>query len=172
MALSPERFSHALSEQLDGALGDIEISDAPHCFPLALMLAENYAAPHAVLLGDAAHVVHPLAGQGYNLTLRDAATLADKVFEAKMVGLKACDMSVTDGYQLSRRADAFAMAGLTDSLNTMFSSSFLPFSWLRHAGLAIVNNALPRQAKLMGQQYADKGMAKPPRLLRGHRFNG
>ena len=170
-ALSSERFSYALSEQLDGALGDIEISDTPHCFPLALMLAENYAAPHAVLLGDAAHVIHPLAGQGFNLTLRDAATLADNVFEAKMVGLKACDMSVTDGYQLSRRADAFAMAGLTDSLNTMFGTSFLPLSWLRHAGLALVNNALPSQAKLAGQKYADRGTTAPPRLLRGHKFN-
>ncbi|NCG11555.1 MAG: FAD-binding protein [Alphaproteobacteria bacterium] len=171
-ALSSERFSYALSERLDGALGDIEISDTPHCFPLALMLAENYAAPHAVLLGDAAHVIHPLAGQGFNLTLRDAATLADNVFEAKMVGLKACDMSVTDGYQLSRRADAFAMAGLTDSLNTMFGTSFLPLSWLRHAGLALVNNALPSQAKLAGQKYADRGTTAPPRLLRGHKFNG
>lgn len=171
-ALSPERFSHALSEQLDGALGDIEISDRPHCFPLALMLAENYTAPHAVLLGDAAHVIHPLAGQGYNLTLRDAATLAEHVFEAKIMGLKVCDMSVTEGYQLNRRADAFAMAGLTDGLNTMFGSSLLPLSWLRHAGLALVNHALPNQAKAAAQIYADRGISPPPRLLRGHRLNG
>ena len=161
-----------MSEQLDGALGDIEISDRPHCFPLALMLAENYTAPHAVLLGDAAHVIHPLAGQGYNLTLRDAATLAEHVFEAKILGLKVCDMSVTEGYQLNRRADAFAMAGLTDGLNTMFGSSFLPLSWLRHAGLALVNHALPNQAKAAAQIYADRGISPPPRLLRGHRLNG
>ena len=171
-SLSQERFSYALSEQLDGALGDIKVSDTPHFFPLSLMLAENYAAPHAVLLGDAAHVIHPLAGQGYNLTLRDAAMLAEHVFDAKMVGLKACDLSVTEGYQLSRRVDVFAMAGLTDGLNNLFGTSFPPLSWLRHAGLALVNNALPNQAKHMGQRYADRGTSPLPSLLRGRRLTG
>jgi 2-polyprenyl-6-methoxyphenol hydroxylase-like FAD-dependent oxidoreductase len=81
-------------------------------------------------------------------------------------------MSVTEGYQLNRRADAFVMAGLTDGLNTMFGSSFLPLSWVRHAGLALVNHALPNQAKDAAQIYADRGIFPLPRLLRGHRLNG
>ncbi|MEC8535711.1 MAG: hypothetical protein VXY55_05420, partial [Pseudomonadota bacterium] len=67
---------------------------------------------------------------------------------------------------------AFAMAGLTDGLNTMFGISFLPLSWVRHAGLALVNHVLPNHAKAAAQIYADRGISPPPRLLRGHRFNG
>lgn len=170
-ALSPERFAHALSEQLDGALGDIGVLHAPHCFALSLILAENYAAPHAVLLGDAAHVIHPLAGQGYNLTLRDAAILAEHVFEAKRLGLKACDMSVTETYELNRRADAFAMASLTDGLHRLFGASFLPLSWARHVGMGLLNNALPKSVEGAAQRYADRGVSQPPRLLRGTKLD-
>ena len=77
-----------------------------------------------MLLGDAAHVIHPLAGQGYNLTLRDAA-LAEQVFEAKILGLKVCDMSQR-GISLIAESMLLPCLSLTDGLNKMFGSSFLP----------------------------------------------
>ncbi|MDD9798211.1 MAG: FAD-dependent monooxygenase [Alphaproteobacteria bacterium] len=114
-------FMAELAKKLGGLLGDIKTVSKRAHYPLQLVLARHYTRPHFVLAGEAAHVIHPLAGQGYNLTLRDAARLANGVYEARRLGLAIEAAPQLAAYESARRLDAFSMAAATHALNFAFT---------------------------------------------------
>lgn len=174
-ALATAPLSHITGElayRLQGALGEIELTAPPMHYPLSLMLAETYTAPHFALMGEAAHVIHPLAGQGYNLTLRDAACLAETLYRARHLGLAIGSLPALQPYARQRRADAYAMAAATHGLNKLFSRPSGMLSLVRQIGMGLAG----RLPGLTGQavMQADMGIASSgnvPRLLRGEAFD-
>ena len=146
-------------------LGDIRIAAARRAFPLDLRLAERYMAPRRALVGDAAHGVHPIAGQGMNLGLRDVAALAEVVVEAARRGEDIGAEIVLARYERWRRFDAGGLALGTDALNRLFSTETPLIGPLRRAGLAAVE-ALPA-AKRGFMREATGLSGEVPRLMRG-----
>jgi 2-octaprenyl-6-methoxyphenol hydroxylase len=134
-------------------------------FPLSVGLARTYIAPRLALLGDAAHQIHPLAGQGLNLGLGDVAALSERITDAVRLGLDPGGAPVLEAYQRDRRVDAVMLAGATDALNRLFSNDRLPARVLRDIGLGLVDRA-PGLKSLFTNQAAG-GSGRAPRLLRG-----
>ena len=110
-----------LADRLDGLLGEVIQIQPPVSYPLGLMLAETYVGQRMALLGEAAHIIHPLAGQGYNLTLRDAAQLADCFYDARRLGLDVGAATTLAHYDSLRRRDVSLMASATHVFATVFS---------------------------------------------------
>ena len=106
--------------------GAIEPVGPRWSYPLALMQAERYVARRLALVGDAAHVIHPIAGQGLNIGIRDIAALAELIVDARRLGLDIGDAAVLERYQRWRRSDALLLAAVTDGLNRLFSNTIPP----------------------------------------------
>jgi 2-octaprenylphenol hydroxylase len=121
-------------------LGACELSSSTGSFPLKLQYALNYVRPRAVLLGDAAHVVHPLAGQGLNLGLLDCAALADVLGGAGGAGFFG-EHKLLRRYERRRRSENLLAAGALDGLERLFSTSNALAAGLRAAGLRAVDKA-------------------------------
>ena len=117
------------------------------------------------LLGDAARTIHPLAGQGLNLGLRDAAALAEAVAEPLGLGLDPADPDALSGYERARRFDAALMAGATDGLNRLFSNDSLPVRVLRDVGMGLVDR-LPALKQLFIRDASGLSGAVPERFRR------
>jgi 2-octaprenyl-6-methoxyphenol hydroxylase len=117
------------------------------------------------LAGDAAHTIHPLAGQGLNLGLKDVAALAETVLDAARLGLDYGRLDVLKRYERWRRFDSFTLAVVTDSLNRLFSNDFLPLRWARDLGMGAVDRMPPLRRFFMRHAGGDLGSL--PRLLRG-----
>ena len=117
-----------------------------------------------MLVGDAAHAIHPIAGQGLNLGLRDAAALTEVVLRAKHLGMDIGEAVVLENYGRWRRFDGLAMAAVTDSLNRLFSNDIGPLREIRGLGLAAVNK-LP-SLKAVFQRHAMGVLGQLPELLR------
>jgi 2-octaprenyl-6-methoxyphenol hydroxylase len=133
-------------------------------------LAYRYTAPRLALVGDAAHGIHPIAGQGLNLGLRDVAALAEIVTERTRLGLDPGAPDGLDAYARWRRFDTVTLAASTDLLNRLFSNDFGPLRAARGLGLAAVNRVGPLRRLFMrhaGGVVAAGGEAKLPKLLRG-----
>ena len=156
--LSPEDFRAELQRRLAGRMGSFDVIGRPASFPLTLQIARSFTARRFALAGDAAHVIHPLAGQGLNLGLRDAAALAGAVQGAMALGLDPGADTVLHGYQSDRRAESFALAGLTDSLNRLFSNDIAPIRMLRDLGLGLVERSPSLKRFLM--HAATDGLAR------------
>ncbi len=138
----PEPEIVAAVEQRSGPeLGAVRLLTPLSAHPLALGLARAYRAERLALIGDAAHQIHPLAGQGLNLGLADAEALAHRVGEAVRLGLDPGAAPVLRAYERDRRADAVALAAATDGLNRLFSNDVLPVRVLRDIGLGLVDRA-------------------------------
>ena len=131
-------------------------------------MAESYASLRLALVGEAAHTIHPIAGQGLNLGIRDVAALAELVIDARRLGLDIGDESVLLRYQQWRRFDALALVAVTDGLNRLFSNSFPPVQLARDIGLAAVNRLPPLKRLLMRDAMGIAGDL--PRLVRGERL--
>jgi len=112
---------------------------------LGLTLARDFVAPRFALVGDAAHGIHPIAGQGLNLGFKDAAALAQTIVEADRLGLDIGSITILERYQTWRRFDTVQMGVVTDVLNRLFSNDIGPLRMLRTVGLGIVDatNAYP-----------------------------
>jgi len=136
-AMDPESFGAALTAASGGALGQCKLTTQPARFPLKLQYALQYSSPRAVLLGDAAHVVHPLAGQGLNLGLLDVAALAQVLGEAGGAG-NFGDSGPLRRYERWRRSENLLAAGALDGLERLFSRTDALSSQLRAAGLSAV----------------------------------
>jgi 2-octaprenyl-6-methoxyphenol hydroxylase len=136
--------------------------------PLGLTVARAFVADRLALVGDAAHVIHPIAGQGLNLGLRDVAALAETIVDAARLGLDFGAAHVLERYQRWRRFDTTAMGIATDGLNRLFSNSIPPISLARDLGLAIVNRLPPLKRLLM--HHAMGMLGERPRLARGERL--
>ncbi|WP_026380518.1 ubiquinone biosynthesis hydroxylase [Afifella pfennigii] len=146
-------------------LGAITLDGPRQGFPLGLTLVRDFVRPRFALLGDAAHGIHPIAGQGLNLGFRDAAALAEIVVEANRIGLDIGDMEVLKRYERWRRFDTFQMGVTTDVLNRLFSRENGLLRIARSVGLGIVDR-LPQLKRGFIREAAGLG-GELPRLMRG-----
>lgn len=146
-------------------LGPIALEHGPSAHPLHLGIARSFRAPRLALLGDAAHVIHPLAGQGLNLGLAGAAALAEAVTGALRLGLDPGADAVLRDYEQARRFDSVAMAAATDGLNRLFSNDSLTLRLTRDLGLGLVDRMPGLKRFFIGRASALRG--ETPRLLRG-----
>ena len=138
LALTPEARTAALQAVAGEAAGTLREVSRPAGFPLRLMRAERLTAPRAVLVGDAAHGVHPMAGQGLNLGLQDAAALVE-VLRQRGEGPDCGDAGLLRRHARARVEPVWAMQGLTDGLFRLFGSTRAPLPWLRNWGLSQVD---------------------------------
>lgn len=165
MALDDGAFLDEVTERVGGFLGDVSLVGPRFCHPLGLQVAERYTDTRLVLVGDAAHSIHPIAGQGLNLGLRDVAALMDILVDAKRYGLDLAHSAGLERYQRWRRADNLLMAGMTDVLNRLFSNDIAPVRMARDLGLAAVNSMPPLKRTLM--RHAMGQVGDLPKLMRG-----
>jgi 2-octaprenyl-6-methoxyphenol hydroxylase len=164
-ALSDEDFLAILRPRFGDFLGKISLAGPRFSYPLNLTLARAYAAPRVALIGDAAHGVHPIAGQGLNLGLRDVGALAEIVVEAMRRGEDIGALDVLERYQGWRRFDSTALALGMDSVNKLFSNRNPILRAGRDLGMGLVN-AIPALRRGFMRQAA--GLSGPlPRLLQG-----
>lgn len=154
-----------ITKRIGHHLGAVGIIGRLQSFPLGLRLAREFVRPRFCLVGDAAHAIHPLAGQGLNLGLRDVAALAETLVEARRLGLDIGQTDVLERYQAWRRFDVAEMGALTDGLNRLFSNDVAPIRMVRDIGLGLVNR-IPLLKRMMIDQAAGLG-SEAPRLLRG-----
>ena len=136
-------FEVELEQRFGLKLGEIRVEGKPRAWPLGLTLARDFVAPRFALAGDAAHGIHPIAGQGLNLGFKDAAALAETVVEADRLGQDIGALDVLERYQRWRRFDTVQMGITTDVLNRLFSNDFGPLRALRDIGLGLVDR-MPR----------------------------
>jgi 2-octaprenyl-6-methoxyphenol hydroxylase len=163
VAMSPEDLAQRIEAAMGSVLGSVEIVETVQSFPLSLVLAHRLAAPRLALVGDAAHVIHPLAGQGLNLGLRDVAVLAEVLVDAVRLGEDLGSMAVLERYERRRRADTALMALATDGLNRLFSNDAAPVRAVRDFGLSLVDRIDPLKDVFMTQAAGASGA----KLLRG-----
>ena len=163
--LDDDGFAAELRSRFGTFLGDIEVAPGRWAYPLSVVHAKRYTAPRLVLAGDAAHAIHPIAGQGLNIGLRDVAALAQVVVDALRLGLDPGAPNVLDRYVRWRRLDNMAMIAVTDSLNRLFSNDIPPVRLARDAGLAAVNRAGPLKRLFM--RHAMGLVGDLPRLAKG-----
>lgn len=159
----------AVAEIIEGVMGStlgrVTVEDRLQMFPLSLRLARSFVGPRLALLGDAAHVVHPIAGQGLNLGLKDVAALTEVAIEAMRLGLDHGAADVLERYQRWRRFDTALMAMVTDGMNRLFSNDVAPLRALRDIGLGVVDRVPVVKDFMIGRAAAVEGGA--PKLLRG-----
>jgi 2-octaprenyl-6-methoxyphenol hydroxylase len=166
LALSETDFADEVSRRFTDYLGEVKPVGARWGYPLAMQLARDYVATRFALVGDAAHVVHPIAGQGLNLGLRDVAALSEAIVDGARLGLDLGADAILDAYQRRRRIDGAMMAGMTDVLNRLFSNDSGPLRTLRETGLGAVNAITPLRRFFARAASGALGEA-PPRLLAG-----
>ena len=165
VALSDAAFAADLAARFGDFLGPVEPIGPRWTYSLTLLLAESYATTRLALVGEAAHTIHPIAGQGLNLGIRDVAALAQLVVDARRLGLDIGSETVLLRYQQWRRFDALALAAVTDGLNRLFSNALPPVQLARDIGLAAVNRLPPLKRLLMRDAMGIVGDL--PRLVRG-----
>ena len=140
--------------------------DSPRwTYPLSVQFAHRMVAERLVLAGDAAHALHPVAGQGLNMGLRDAAALTDVLAEAKGLGLDLGSAQVLENYGRWRRFDNALMLAMTDGLVRLFSNDIEPLRQLRGLGLSAVNRVAP--LRRLFARHAMGVVGDLPRLMRG-----
>jgi 2-octaprenyl-6-methoxyphenol hydroxylase len=161
----PFVFQSELERRFGYKLGELAVEDKPRAYPLGLTLARDFVRQRFALVGDAAHGIHPIAGQGLNLGFKDAAALAETVVEAHRLGLDVGSLSTLERYQMWRRFDTVQMGVVTDVLNRLFSNDISIIRMARDLGLSLVDRLPGLKARLI-RQAAGNGAAVP-RLLAG-----
>ena len=165
MALDDAGFHAELEQRFGLHLGDIAVAGPRRAFPLGFAVARSFIAERVALVGDAAHIIHPIAGQGLNMGLRDVAALAEAIVDAARLGLDPGGATVLDRYQRWRRFDTMAMGFATDGLNRLFSNHSDVLRLARDIGLGVVER-LP-QVKSFFIREAAGLTGEVPKLLKG-----
>ena len=165
IALPDDQFHAELEKRFGLHLGDLTVTAKPRAFPLGLFTAREFIAERLALVGDAAHVIHPIAGQGLNMGLRDVAALAEAIADAARLGLDIGAADVLERYQRWRRFDTMTMGVATDGLNKLFSNNSDVLRLARDVGLGIVER-IPA-LKHMFIREAAGFTGDVPKLLRG-----
>jgi 2-octaprenyl-6-methoxyphenol hydroxylase len=165
LRLSEPEFQGEFRRRFGAHLDDVTAVGPRFSYRLAMQSAERFVAPRLALVGDAAHGIHPIAGQGWNLGLRDVAALAETVVDAHRLGLDIGHASVLADYERWRRVDSLTMIGATDALNRLFSNDVGLLRLARDLGLAAVNRLPPLRRFFM--RHAMGLVGDLPRLVRG-----
>lgn len=165
LARAEDAFLAELARRFGDHLGALALEGPRWSYPLEFLHARRYTAPRLALLGEAAHVIHPIAGQGFNLGLRDVAVLAELVIDARRLGLDIGEGRVLERYAHARRADALLLGAVTDGLNRLFSNRLPPLARARDLGLAAVDRLPPLKRLFMRHAMGLAGAV--PRLVRG-----
>ena len=165
VALPEAKFHAELERRFGLHLGEIAAVGPRRVLPLGLSVARAFVAARLALVGDAAHVIHPIAGQGLNMGLKDVAALAEVIVDAVRLGLDPGALAVLERYQRWRRFDTMAMGIATDGLNRLFSNQSDALRLLRDVGLGLVDR-LPALKHLFIREAAGL-VGEVPKLLRG-----
>jgi 2-octaprenyl-6-methoxyphenol hydroxylase len=165
VALGEDEFHDELERRFGLHLGEIKALDKPRAFPLSYFVARSFIGERLALVGDAAHVIHPIAGQGLNMGLKDVAALAEVVVDAARLGSDFGQFDVIERYQRWRRFDTMAMGVATNSLNFLFSNKSTLLRTVRDIGLGVVDRVPPLKDLFIRQAAGLSG--EVPRLLKG-----
>lgn len=165
LAEGDTRVAGEIARRFGPMLGEVRLAGSYGGFPLDMHIARRFTAPRLALLGDAAHGLHPLAGQGLNIGLRDVAALAEVVVEAARLGLDIGGEGVLERYQRWRRFDSAISATAMDALNRLFSNDSDALRLVRALGLGLVDR-LPAVKRFFVEEAAGF-TGETPRLLRG-----
>lgn len=168
IGLPADAFHTEIERRFGLELGEITVLARPRAYPLSMKIARSFIADRVALVGDAAHIIHPIAGQGLNIGLRDVAALAECVTDTARLGLDIGTAETLERYQRWRRFDTVAMGVATDGLNRLFSNDLAPVRLLRDIGLGLVDR-LPA-AKRFFIREASGLTGETPRLMRGARL--
>ena len=168
MDLNDDEFMGEVRQRFGDFLGEVDLAGPRYVFPLGLQFAQRLIDQRMVLAGDAAHAMHPIAGQGLNMGLRDVAALAEVLVDAKRLGQDIGERSVLARYARWRRFDNTVMLAATDGLNRLFSNDVGPLRLARDLGLAAINHLPP--VKRLFMRHAMGLVGDLPRLLRGERL--
>ena len=165
LGLDADDFKRRLEARFTLKLGEIEVASKPRAFPLAYRIARRFVAERFALIGDAAHLVHPLAGQGLNLGLRDVAALAQRIVEQMRLGLDPGANQVLEDFERARRFDVAASGLGMDFMNRLFSNDGASLRAARDFGLRLVDRTPALKRLLIDEAAGGRGAA--PRLLLG-----
>ena len=165
LSLSDEDFAAEAEAAMGGFLGKIQLLAPRSSYPLGFHHAAQITADRLVLVGDAAHAIHPIAGQGLNLGFRDAAALAQVLVEGARLGLDLGDAQLLDRYQRWRSLDALSVAFATDTLTRVYGVPGKAASAIRRLGMELVGRISPLRNRLMSEARGTSGDL--PLLLRG-----
>ncbi|HEY1876128.1 MAG TPA: FAD-dependent monooxygenase [Rhizomicrobium sp.] len=165
LALDEPDFHAELARRFGSHLGATRAAGPRWSYPLSFHLAREFVRPRFALAGDCAHGIHPIAGQGLNLGLKDAAALAEVLLDAGRLGRDIGALDTLKRYERWRRFDSFTLAASTDALNRLFSNNIAPLRHLRDLGLGIVDAIGPARRFFMRHAGGDVG--KLPRLMKG-----
>jgi 2-octaprenylphenol hydroxylase len=156
MSLNDDEFSEALAAAFEYQLGSISAVSRRFSFPLRQRHAVDYVKPGLVLVGDAAHTIHPLAGQGVNLGLMDVKALSEELLRSQQRGLNPGSIAVLERYQRRRKGANLTMMAGMEGLKRLFSETALPIRWARNSGLRWLD-----KSKLLKRQIMKQAMGLP-----------
>jgi 2-octaprenyl-6-methoxyphenol hydroxylase len=165
VGLNPRAFSAEIEKLLGGFLGKVGLAGRRWSYPLGFHHAARNTDLRLALVGDAAHGIHPIAGQGLNLGFRDAAALAQVLVEGSRLGLDLGDAQLLARYDTWRRVDTFAVAFATDSLTRIYGVPGRAASAVRRFGMGLIDRVAPLKNRLMAEARGESG--ELPLLLRG-----
>jgi 2-octaprenyl-6-methoxyphenol hydroxylase len=165
LKLDDEPFGKEIERRFGMSLGGVRPLGPRFSYPLTMTLADSYVRDRFALTGDAAHGIHPIAGQGFNLGVRDVAALAEVLVEAGRAGLDLGSMEVLERYARWRRFDNLMLSTFMDGLTRLFSNDLAPVRLARDLGFAIFNRTMP--LKRLAMRHAMGVVGKLPRLVQG-----
>jgi 2-octaprenyl-6-methoxyphenol hydroxylase len=165
LKLDEARFHDELVRRFGTHLGAVAAAGPRWSYPLSFHIARDFVKPRFALAGDCAHGIHPIAGQGLNLGLKDAAALAEVLLDAARLGQDIGALDVLKRYERWRRFDSVTLAASMDALNRLFSNDIAPLRVLRDVGMGLVDSIGPARRFFMRHAGGDVG--KLPKLMKG-----
>lgn len=165
LKLSPRAFAAEMEKAMGGLLGKVELAAPLSTYPLGFHHAAQITGERLALVGDSAHGIHPIAGQGLNLGLRDVAALTEVLVDGARLGLEPGDAQLLARYQSWRSIDVLSVALATDTLNRIYSAPGKTASAVRRFGMGLIQRAAPLKGALMAEARGESGDL--PQLLKG-----